>query len=144
VSGNGPLKRRMRTKGFLKSFFETWDHLFISLDGEFFLVYPSRNATEPLLFLSLSDVKNIRLELADNHREVNRNANSVMEDKFVIVLAATTRDNIKLRSPPPPPCLSPRISLFSLTPLLTDSKTLLLESLGCESWSKPSTTIEIS
>jgi hypothetical protein len=99
VSGNGPLKRRMRTKGFLKSFFETWDHLFISLDGEFFLIYSSRNATEPLLCLSLSDVKNIRLDLADNHREVNRTANSVMEDKFVIVLCATTRDNIKLRFP---------------------------------------------
>jgi hypothetical protein len=99
VSGNGPLKRRMRTKGFLKSFFESWDHLYISLDGEFFSLYPARNAPEPLLVLALDDIKSLRLELGENHREVNRNTTSnVMEDKFVIVIAATTRDVIKLRS----------------------------------------------
>jgi hypothetical protein len=99
VSGNGPLKRRMRTKGFLKSFFECWDHLYISLDGEYISMFPARNAPEPLLFLSLDDIKSLRLELADTHREVNRSTTSnTIEDKFVIVLVAITRDVIKLRS----------------------------------------------
>lgn len=100
VAGNGPLKRRMRTKGFLKSFFETWDNLYISLDGEYFSVYSSRNAPEPLLLLQISDIKNIHVDLAPNnhHREVSKGSNNnVIEDKFMIVLAAITRDIIKLR-----------------------------------------------
>lgn len=96
VSGNGPLKRRMRTKGFLKSFFETWDHLYISLDGEIFFIYASRNAHEPLLYLPLTELRNLRVELADN-KESTKNSTTGYEDKYIVILTAATRDTIKLR-----------------------------------------------
>lgn len=96
VSGNGPLKRRMRTKGFLKSFFETWDHLYISLDGDSFFIYATRNTPEPLLYLPLSDLKNLRVELADT-KDITKNSATGYEDKYIVILTAATRDTIKLR-----------------------------------------------
>jgi hypothetical protein len=92
-------------------------------------MFPARNAPEPLLFLSLDDIKSLRLELADTHREVNRSTTSnTIEDKFVIVLVAITRDVIKLRSPPLPLCTHTSVATSRV-----DFKMHLLASRGSAS-----------
>jgi hypothetical protein len=65
------------------------------MDGENFTIYPTRNSHEPLLYLPLNDIRNLRVELADHSREPNKNTSSL--DKFLVILVASTRDIIKLR-----------------------------------------------
>jgi hypothetical protein len=104
VRGNSQLKRRMRTKGFLKSFFDSWDHLYLSMDGEHFHIYTSRSANEPILALALADIRNVHVELITDQysssgydAKKEKQPQSAMDDKFALVITTSTRDLIQLR-----------------------------------------------
>lgn len=95
--GTGPIKRRSRTRGFVKSLFDTWEHLYLSMDGEGLHFYTTRNAADPLVYLALKNVKSFYVELADQRGDKK---NAAMEDKFIVVLATTYWDVIHIRYPP--------------------------------------------
>lgn len=101
IKGNGPLKLRMRTKGFIKSFFDNWEPLFASLDGEALSFYEARNAVEPLMLLSVSHIKSIHIELSEVNVGTNPNEKQkgakAMEDKFIVVITTGNRDVINLK-----------------------------------------------
>lgn len=93
--GTGPIKRRIRTRGFVKSLFESWEHLYLSLDGEAISFFTSRNAHEPLVYLPLKQAKSVHLELAQKGRADKKNA--AIEDKFVIVISTTHWDVLHIK-----------------------------------------------
>eukprot|EP00602_Paraphysomonas_sp_CaronLab_P013407 CAMPEP_0185038330 /NCGR_PEP_ID=MMETSP1103-20130426/33855_1 /TAXON_ID=36769 /ORGANISM="Paraphysomonas bandaiensis, Strain Caron Lab Isolate" /LENGTH=1809 /DNA_ID=CAMNT_0027576713 /DNA_START=184 /DNA_END=5613 /DNA_ORIENTATION=+ len=97
--GNGPLKRRVRTKDIMKSLLERWDHMYVSMDGEFLFFYTSRNAVDAETVLPLGQVKSIHIELGDatGNDSNSKKGTKYIEDKFVIVITAQTRDIIHLK-----------------------------------------------
>eukprot|EP00602_Paraphysomonas_sp_CaronLab_P013032 CAMPEP_0185044324 /NCGR_PEP_ID=MMETSP1103-20130426/43385_1 /TAXON_ID=36769 /ORGANISM="Paraphysomonas bandaiensis, Strain Caron Lab Isolate" /LENGTH=1760 /DNA_ID=CAMNT_0027584577 /DNA_START=146 /DNA_END=5428 /DNA_ORIENTATION=- len=97
--GSGPMKRRNKTKGILKSLLESWDNMYISMDGEILFFYTSKSAAEPTAVLSLGQVKSIHMDLAESTgNNVNaRKGTKYVEDKFVVVLTTQGRDVIHLR-----------------------------------------------
>lgn len=102
VKGTGPLKRKMRARGFIKSFFDNWDHLYLSLDGEALFLYEARNAVEPLLVLTLSQVKSIHIELMEttpvgSDPNVMKKGAKAMEDKFIVVISTHGRDVLMMK-----------------------------------------------
>jgi hypothetical protein len=98
VKGNGPLKRRMRTRGFIKSFFDNWDHLYASLDGESLFFFEARNAAEAMMIIPLSAVRSIHIDLMEVPAvELQAKKGKAMEDKFVMVITTHNRDIVMLK-----------------------------------------------
>lgn len=109
IKGNGPLKRKMRTKEFIKSFFESWENLYLSLDGETLYFYISRNSLEPLYSIPLNQIKRVHVDLASDQSNIhNKNAvrqenkkdsskANIFEDRFNVVLTTSSKDIILLR-----------------------------------------------
>lgn len=98
IKGTGPLKRRMRAKGFIKSFFENWDNMYASLDGEYLYFYETRNSPEAMLAIPLSAVKSIHIELMEVPAvEVIKKGAKGMEDKFVMVITTQSRDFVMIK-----------------------------------------------
>ena len=95
--GTGPIKLRMRSKGFFKSFLAVWDTLFLSLDGEFLFFYTSKKAPEPLAYMSLSNIKSFHIELADNHIERGRSKQTAIDNRFVVVFTTNSRDVVHIK-----------------------------------------------
>lgn len=94
IRGTGPLKLKMRTKGFIQSFFENWDRMFLSLTGEFLLFCESKKAQEPFLRLNIADIKSLKVELG---KGTTKKSAAVVEDLHDVILVTNMFDDVYLR-----------------------------------------------
>jgi hypothetical protein len=91
VFGTGPLKSKMRTKGFVKSFFTNWDKLYLSLDGENLGFFKKKTALEPYLVLPVNDIKAVRSEISTSKIE------GTAQDTMDIIISTTMRDELYIK-----------------------------------------------
>lgn len=102
--GTGPIRRKMRTRGFIKSFLNIWESFYLSLDGTAFYIYESRTNFEPFVTIELSTLRGIHIELFNNSGPSGSNSLSdgkkkytnSLEDRYMIVLSTSNWDVIRL------------------------------------------------
>ncbi len=91
ILGTGPLKRRMRTRGFIKSFLQKWERLFLSLDGNILSFYKKKTSQESYLHLKVSSMKSVRTETSSTKIP------GYVLDSVDVVLTSSHRDIIKIK-----------------------------------------------
>lgn len=102
VKGSGPLMRKTRAKRFFKAYFDSWESLYLSLDGEWLYLFSARNSPEPSYSISISQLKRIHVEIApDNSQHTRSNSENsksiTLEDRFLVILSTISNDLIQLR-----------------------------------------------
>jgi hypothetical protein len=107
IKGSGPLRRKMRAKEFLKSFFDSWESFYLSLDGELLSLFIAKNSPEPFFTISLTQLKRIHVEpVVDHHQHSHSHSHhhqpsAVIEDRYLVVLLTSSNDLLHLRSASP-------------------------------------------
>jgi hypothetical protein len=104
IKGRGPLKRRMRSKDFLRSFFDTWDHIYLSMDGFSLYLFLSRNASEPIAIIPLVSLKKLHIERTTDQFptgtrviEEGGKKEKMMEDRYYVILSTSNNDIIQIK-----------------------------------------------
>jgi hypothetical protein len=121
VKGMGPLKSKLRNKDFLKSFFETWESFYLSMDGQALHLFLAKNSATAFHTIPLRSLRRIHVEpalldphhLHTRHGHSSASANSkphtdnaklsAIEDRYLVVLSTSANDTIQLKSSLPSP-----------------------------------------
>lgn len=103
VQGSGPLKWKLRSKSLLKSFFESWESFYLSMDGQMLHFFISKNSSSAFFTITLKSLTRIHVEPAlDNiHARhpplVNKTKLPAFEDSYLVILSTSSKDVIQLR-----------------------------------------------
>jgi hypothetical protein len=98
IKGSGQLKRRMRSKAFLKSFYDTWDRIYLSMDGLSLYLYLSRNASEPIACIPLAHIKTLHIEMFLEHFwntsrfSDGSKKEKLVDDRFYVIITTLNND----------------------------------------------------
>ena len=103
VQGSGPLKRKLRSQSLLKSFFETWESFYLSMDGQMLHFFVSKSSSSAFHTLPLRSLTRIHVELAldPSHARhpppVDKTKLPAFEDCYLVILSTSSKDVIQLR-----------------------------------------------
>ena len=99
--GTGPIRRKMRTRGFLKSFLDIWEAFYLSLDGTALHLYDSRTDPEALISVELSQIKGLQVDIFNHHTATFDNNGkkkfTSIEDRYMMVITTHSWDSIRLQ-----------------------------------------------
>lgn len=99
--GTGPIRRKMRTRGFIKSFLNIWESFYLSLDGTDFHIYQKRTDCEPIISIELTSLRGVHIELFGNSStsgsDGKKKYTNSLEDRYIIVLSTSGWDVIRLQ-----------------------------------------------
>jgi hypothetical protein len=99
--GTGPIRRKMRTRGFIKSFLDIWETFYLSLDGSALHLYDNRTDPEPILSLELNQIKALQIELFSHHSATfesnGKKKFSSIEDRYMMVLRTHGWDVVRIQ-----------------------------------------------
>lgn len=99
--GTGPIRRKMRTRGFIKSFLDIWETFFLSLDGQSLHVYSSRTHHEPIISIEMNQVKSFQVDLFNHHADTfdhnGKKKFTSIEDRYMLVLSTHSWDIVRLQ-----------------------------------------------
>jgi hypothetical protein len=95
------LKRKLRGKDFLKSFFETWESFYLSMDGQVLHLFVAKHSLSAFHTIPLRTLKRIHVEPALEHLHHSSASDhsklSVLEDRYLVVLSTSSKDTIQLK-----------------------------------------------
>lgn len=90
--GTGPLKRTLQARHLIASLLESYLKIYLVLDSQGLHLYESRHSYLPLFSLSLSEIKNFRIEMSPTNSMFDSTTKNSNEDIYDVVVVTSKED----------------------------------------------------